>query len=211
MWASIESDVELQVALAFMACHAIEFFTVEWASVAPAVVGTLLPLVNCLLRSCTLGERYGPTMSLPPPPRFLNPALLPPQLTGILYDQVDIERTGVLLTDDIYVVSTTVDIYISLQDSFPRVTDGPEGGLLLLSDGEFSTSLLCCCVARDAVFAAADVALASYRHHYNSLDWLLLTLRGLISCTANSIRRHDRDELFKLVNHAFPEGHPSFV
>lgn len=184
------SDPVIQRALADMGRLLLDFFTSEWARLAPDIVGGLIPVVRGLPPGRSISEFFGPPvagsgLAVPPLPLPLADVLA----ARIEFDLavVDYEEGGVRLYDAI------LD-YRAVRRVITEVADGRSS----IPAAEVPIARQRFTAAYNAVNTAMDLAVSARERRFAALDRVVVLLRGDAFRTVDSIGRGDAGYLLAL-------------
>jgi hypothetical protein len=191
------SDPVIQRALANMGRLLLDFFTSEWARLAPDIVGGLIPVVRGLPPGRSISEFFGPPvagsgLAVPPLPLPLADVLA----ARIEFDLavVDSEEGGVRLYDAI------LD-YRAVRQVIADVADGRSS----IPAAEVPIARQRFTAAYNAVNTAMDLAVSAHERRFAALDRVVVLLRGDAFRTVDSIGRGDAEYLLALYQCAVSE------
>jgi hypothetical protein len=184
------SDLVIQCALANMGRLLLDFFTSEWARLAPDIVGGLIPIVRGLPPGHSISEFFGPPVAgsrLAMPP-------LPLPLADVLAARIEFDLTVVDSKEGGVRLYDTVLDYRAVRRVIADVADGRS------SIPAMEVPIVCqrFTAAYNAVNTAIDLAVSAHERRFAALDHVVVLLRGDAFRMVDSIGRGDAEYLLAL-------------
>jgi hypothetical protein len=198
------SDPVIQRALADMGCLLLDFFTSEWARLAPDVVCGLLPVVRCLPPGCSISEFFGSSAA----GSGLVVPLLPLTLADVLAACIKFDLAVVDSEDGVIRLHDAVLEFRAARQVVLCVADG--GSSIRAAEAHIASQRFI--ATHTALDTAMESAVSAHGRRFVALDRVVLLLRGEEFHTAQSAGRGDAEYLLTLYlslvsGDTLPEAH----